>query len=132
VRPPACPTASTTDGESASIAEFSTANDSPNTHGNCRATTRQPPRIALSSCETTSHEGLICSPPNGSKPVIKTVFILPPYKNIRKYIRKLSTSTSTRPAGTSTLITAFLSGSSSKAAGTILKSAATGVINVPQ
>ncbi|EJK91792.1 hypothetical protein UUU_11320 [Klebsiella pneumoniae subsp. pneumoniae DSM 30104 = JCM 1662 = NBRC 14940] len=37
-----------------------------------------------SSCLTTSHEGLTVSPPNGSKPVINTPAIIPPYRNIRK------------------------------------------------
>ncbi len=132
VRPPACPTANTSDGDNASIAALSTARDSPKTHGSWRAITRHPPIIALSRLETTSQEGLTDSPPKGSNPVMSTVFILPPYRNIRKYIRNTLTSSSSMPVGTCALITAFLSGSSSNAAGTILKFAAIGVISVPQ
>ena len=57
--------------------------------------------------ETTSREGLTDSPPKGSNPVMSTVFILSPYKNIRKYIRNTLTNSSSMPVGTCALITAF-------------------------
>jgi hypothetical protein len=53
-------------------------------------------------------------------------------QNTRKYIRKTFTVSNNRPVGICVLITAYLSGSSNSTAGTMLKLAAIGVINVPQ
>ncbi len=54
------------------------------------------------------------------------------YKNIKKFSRRIFTTSKVSAVGTCTLITAFLSGNSSNAAGTMLKFAAIGVMSVPQ
>jgi hypothetical protein len=54
------------------------------------------------------------------------------YRNIRKFSKKILITSIVSAVGTCTLITAFLSGSSSNATGTMLKFAAIGVISVPQ
>src|SRR5471032_1818010 len=69
---------------------------------------------------------------NGSKPVSNTVFILVLYRYIKKYSSAMFTTSSGSAVGICALITPFLSGSSSRAAGTMLKLAAIGVIKVPQ
>jgi len=120
------------------MAASSTWIERPNTQGSCSACTTVPSQRQPSSARAISHAGLTGSFSNGSKPATSTrgalssVVMQGPQRNIRKYIRKMLTTSSVAAVGICTRITAFLSGSSSSAAGTMLKLAAIGVISVPQ
>src|SRR6478735_8431797 len=69
-RPPACPTWSTTSGSCSTMASWTTSADRPNTTGICTLMISAP-EIVSGRWRTASHDGLMGSPPNGSKPVTK-------------------------------------------------------------
>ncbi|MNN00971.1 hypothetical protein D3C81_1135750 [compost metagenome] len=135
VRPPAWPTAIATSGfTDASCADIASM-AAPNTHGSWRATMTASPTCWPSSARTASHEGLTGSLSNGSKPVSSTVRVRMMRVSmgyIRKYSRTILAARMASADGTCARMTAFLSSSSSSAAGTMLKLAAIGVISVPQ
>ena len=112
------------------------------------------PSLQPCKARTASHDGLMVSWLNGSKPVNRIIFRIgilvtsyllqgrystpivvarhDRYKFIKKYSSAILASNTGTAVATCALITAFLSGSSSSAAGTILKLAAIGVMSVPQ
>lgn len=74
-RPPACPRPTTSTGCVARICRFNSVIAAPNTHGSSTPTTRCPPMTAPCNCRAISAEALIVSPPKGSKPASRMVFI---------------------------------------------------------
>ena len=69
LRPPAWPTPSRMAGSTSRTARSSSRRDASNAVGSSLATTRYPPMRRSCSMRTASHDGLMLSPPNGSKPV---------------------------------------------------------------
>ncbi len=70
--------------------------------------------------------------PSGAFFVAARECAAPVHRNIRTFSRTMFVASSASAVGICVLITPFLSGSSSSAAGTMLKFAAIGVISVPQ
>ena len=68
-RPPACPSPSTARGRNRRIAAAIARTARGVLTGSLTALTTSPPISRPSSCAATSHDGLLRSPPNGSKPL---------------------------------------------------------------
>ena len=106
--------------------------------GSSRVAILHPSTIRPSNSLIASNAGFTGSPPNGPKPATKIFRTLHlPFKpyfpgNAKKYIKQILTISKGTAVITWARMTPFLSDISSNAAGTTLKLAAIGVINVPQ